>query len=122
MQATCNRVVVIDKGKVIAMDTLDGIATRMQANARLILSLRKQPNEVVSKIQSLTGVLKVDVSGDTTTNEYFLGIECSKGTDIREEVAEICVHSKLGLLGLKQERLSLEDAFVKLITKEAHHE
>jgi len=118
VQATCSRVVVIDQGRVIAEDTLAGIAARMQTNARLILTLKKDPGFVLPKLKNLNGILGTHILEPNAAGEHTLTIECAKGSDPRAEVAELCVSVGLGLLGLKQESLSLEDAFVKLINSE----
>ena len=117
VQATCSRVVVIDKGQVVAEDTLQGIAARMTANSRLLLSVRKNPAPLLARLQSIGGVVSVR-PGETGDGEFHLALECAKGADPRAEVAELCVREGLGLLGLSQERLSLEDAFVRLLTNE----
>ena len=67
---------------------------------------------MLDKLNHLDGVVRIDQS------ERHLYVECKKGYDLRERVAEICVQSGIGLLGLMEEKLSLEDAFVKLITKD----
>ena len=116
VQATCSRVVVIDRGKVVAEDTLEGIASRMQANLRITVLLKKSPATVASKVQNLPGVLSLTEAKLNEHSEYAWQIECAKGQDVRAEVAEICVQNSLGLCGLAIEQLSLEDAFVRLIT------
>lgn len=120
VQATCNRVVVIDQGRVVAMDTLDGIAARMQANIRLTITLRNDPNRTLQKLRGIKGVLGVNIlpTGMSDYREHILSVECAKGEDVRANVAEICVEDKLGLLSFTQEKISLEDAFVKLITRD----
>ncbi len=114
VQATCSRVVVIDRGRVIAQDTLSGIASRMQANVRLTVTVREDPSR--AQIESLPGVLSV--TRTEKEGEHLLLIETSKGRDIRSDVAEYCVQNKLGLLSITRESLSLEDAFVRLINQE----
>lgn len=118
VQATCSRVVVIDKGHVVAEDTLEGIASRMQASVRLTLALRENPERVLGRIQNISGVRSVTNGHRNEAGEHLVQIECAKGTDVRSEIAELCVQEKLGLLGLGQEKLSLEDAFVRLITQD----
>jgi ABC-2 type transport system ATP-binding protein len=118
VQAACSRVVVIDRGHVVAEDTLEGIAARMQANARLTLALRKDPAALLDRLQAIGGVLAVRPAEKTEPGEHALTLECAKGSDPRAEVAELCVREGFGLLGLSHERLSLEDAFVKLINSE----
>jgi ABC-2 type transport system ATP-binding protein len=116
VQATCSRVVVIDRGQVVAEDTLAGIAARMTANLRLTVILRKDPASLVGRLQGLPGVVAARTGEGA--GEFTVSLECAKGADPRAEVSELCVREGLGLLGLSQEKLSLEDAFVKLITHE----
>lgn len=117
VQATCNRVVVIDHGRVVAIDTLDGIAAHMQSDVRLHISLKRDPAAIQAQIASLPGVNAVRVI-ERSDGEFHLQIECAKGADPRAELAELCVQKNLGLLTLQQEKLSLEDAFVRLITQD----
>jgi ABC-2 type transport system ATP-binding protein len=114
VQATCNRVVVIDKGHVVAEDTLAGIAARMQSNVRLHLVSKNDPAKILGKLQGMQGITSV-FSGKENS-EFYVKLECGKGYDLRSQMAEFFVQEGLGLLGLTQEQLSLEDAFVKLIT------
>lgn len=115
VQATCDHVVVIDKGRVVASDTLDGISARMQGNQRLLVQTRENPGAVIDKVRALAGVTRAETGAES--GRGFI-VECAKGADVRAEVAELCVQAKLGLLGLGQEKLSLEDAFVRLVTRE----
>lgn len=115
VQATCNRVVVIDHGRVVAEDTLDGIASRMQSSTRITVAVRQNPEATISQIRNLAGVAGVS-QRVASSGDHELSVEALKGYDIRPQVAEICV--KLGLLSLHQEKLSLEDAFVRLITND----
>lgn len=114
VQATCSRVVVIDKGKVLAADTLAGIQARMQSNARLTLVVRQDPQALLSRLQKLPGVTAV--RADHREEGHTLTVECAKDADPRAELAQACVG--LGLLQLTRENLSLEDAFVKLVTSD----
>lgn len=119
VEATCSRVVVIDRGRIVAEDTLAGIQARMQANLRLVVTLRKDPGFLLPKLKNLNGLLKAEAGEKNAAGESTLLLECAKGADLRETIAELCVRENLGLLGLSQESLSLEDAFVKLVTSES---
>ena len=114
VQATCNRVVVIDQGRVVAEDTLDGIARKMQASARVSVLVSKDPASVLTKLRAVAGVNDVR-SEKNPEGGFHLSLEATSGSDIRAAVAEVCVVSGLGLLALAEEKLSLEDAFVRLI-------
>lgn len=117
VQATCKRVVVIDRGKVVAVDSLEGIAARMQSAMRVKVVLNKDPSSVVKQLENIKGIVKVAYSNVQGT--YALDVECAKGSELRPDIAQICVSQGLGLLSLQQESLSLEDAFVKLITHDS---
>ncbi len=116
VQATCGRVVVIDHGTVVAEDTLDGIAARMQSNVRVTLGLQKNPEDVLAKLQAVQGVTALSKTSKNEGEPFTVHVECAKGFDVRSDLAKICVSADLGLLTLNQEKLSLEDAFVRLIT------
>ncbi len=116
VQATCSRVVVIDKGRVVAEDTLAGIQARMQSHARLTLLLRQDPARLLHRLTQLEGVTAVN--SEKRSEGHALTVECAKNSDPRAELAELCVSEGLGLLELTRESLSLEDAFVKLITSD----
>jgi len=119
VQATCSRVVVIDRGRVVAEDTLSGIAARMQSNSRLTVLSRGKPNEgSLANLRRLSGIASIAEGPSSEPGEYATFVDCVKGADVRAEVAETFVKDGLGLLALQQERLSLEDAFVRLITSD----
>jgi len=117
VQATCSRVVVIDRGQVVAEDTLSGIASRMQSTVRLTVTARSNPAALTDRLHTLKGVVAVQ-PGEEQAGEHTVYVECGKDSDVRAEVAELFVKEGLGLLSLTQERLSLEDAFVRLITSD----
>jgi ABC-2 type transport system ATP-binding protein len=117
VQATCSRVVVIDRGVVVAEDTLDGIARRMQGHQRLSVHTRESPGPLMGRLQSLPGV-QASSELEPLNGEFRIQLECVSGQDPRAEVAQLVVGSGLGLLGLSLEKLSLEDAFVRLVTQE----
>jgi ABC-2 type transport system ATP-binding protein len=117
VQATCDHVVVIDKGRVVASDTLDGIAARMQGNLRISIQTKRSPKQVFEKIRALSGVLRLEEQGSAGEGFGFI-VECAKDSDQRSAMAQICVDSNLDLLALSLDKISLEDAFVRLVTQE----
>lgn len=121
VQATCSRVVVIDRGHVVAEDTLAGIAARMQSNARLTVISRGQPGVgTIDRLRTMPGVALVSSGGAGVdgAQEFITHVELMKDHDARAQVAELFVKDGLGLLSFSAEKLSLEDAFVRLITSD----
>jgi len=119
VQATCQRVVVIDGGKVVAENTLNGIVDQMSVSSRLHIKLQKSPlASFIEKLKKIDGVVLVNAQSKQNADFYELTVECKKGVDLRAQIAENIVHEKLGLLFLSEEHLSLEAAFVKLVSQD----
>jgi ABC-2 type transport system ATP-binding protein len=115
---TCNRVVIINNGKVVAMDTPEGL-THQAAGAERISLLVDGPSEAVrEKLQAIDGVVSVKASGGENGKPASFDVECKLNTDLRRDLAATVVSQGWGLLELKGVSLSLEDVFINLVTKE----
>lgn len=116
VKATCDRVVVIDRGRVVAEDTLEGISARTATEQRVTALVAKNPESALAKLRELSGVTGARLQ---PANEGFrIELDCERGRDPRAEIAETLVAAKLGLLELQLVRASLEDAFVKLVSQD----
>jgi ABC-2 type transport system ATP-binding protein len=114
---TCQRVVIINKGKVVAVDTPDNLTDRLQGAQTLYLQVDAAGADAGAALAKIPGVITVtpaDMQGPITSFE----IECQRGQDRRREVASLVVTSGWGLLELRPTRLSLEEIFLQLTTEE----
>jgi len=115
---TCNRVVIINNGKVVAMDTPEGLTNQAKGAERIAL-LVDGPREVVrEKLQSIDGVVSVQATGGENGQPASFNVECKLDTDLRRTLAATVVSQGWGLLELRGVSLSLEDVFINLVTKE----
>ncbi len=114
VQATCDRVQIINKGQLVLSDTIDGLSQRMQSSS-LLLGLRHTPD--TSLLQQISGVVAV-----TTLEDGRLRISHAPDTSPAETLAEKAVNEGWGLYELTPERLSLEDVFVNITTEEKETE
>jgi ABC-2 type transport system ATP-binding protein len=114
---TCNRVVIINKGKVVAKDTPEGLAHQLKGAERISLTVEGPVEAVREKIQSIDGVLNIQTesAGD---NQAVFTVECELDSDLRRVLAATVVSQNWGLLELRGVSMSLEDVFINLITKE----
>jgi len=115
---TCNRVAIINEGKLVKIDTPENLTKQLRGSESIILQVEGPMNEVeiaLSQHQSVTAVA-VQPTGKENIATY--RVETSIGSDIRKELAFLVVNRGWGLLELKAESLSLEDIFLKLTTKE----
>jgi ABC-2 type transport system ATP-binding protein len=115
---TCQRVVIINDGRVVAVDTPQNLTSNIHGANRFSVKIDGPPQYVIKELEAIQGVEKV-IKKDASTNgigEYI--VESVKGKDIRKGIAPCIVNKGWALLELKPHEMSLEDIFVKLVTKE----
>ncbi|MHB9091734.1 MAG: ABC transporter ATP-binding protein, partial [Chloroflexota bacterium] len=115
---TCNRVVIINEGRVAAVDTTENLTRRMQGSERVRLEVRGPRDEVLARLRQVDRVLRVDVVPGSDDGRATFEVESEPSSDARERVAAVVVSAGWGLLELHAIGLSLEDVFLKLTTKE----
>ncbi len=114
---TCQRVIIINDGRVIASDTPKNLTSRIEGVNRLVVKIDGPCLEVIKALESISGVAGVEKkSGGNGTTEYI--VDAAKGSDVRRAIPPVIVRNNWGLLEQKPLELSLEDIFVKLVTKE----
>ncbi|MBN1464263.1 ATP-binding cassette domain-containing protein [candidate division KSB1 bacterium] len=112
---TCERVVIINKGVIVATDTTEGLTKKHAGATRLTVSVEAPLQAVVDKISAIRGVNKVEkTSGNHTT----VFVESDKEVEIRPEVARVVIANDWPLYEIKAEDVSLEDVFLHLTTQE----
>ena len=114
---TCQKVVIINKGKVVAIDTPTALTERLRGAQTLLVEAQGPADAIQSALQSVTGVVNVTV-GDRRDATGTFQVDSEKGVDVRREVAAAVVRGGWGLLELRPMRMSLEDIFLELTTTE----
>lgn len=112
--AICQRVIIIHKGKIVAIDTPEQLSAKLQQSETLSLTVEQTYPDFALELGRLPGVLAV--TQGTSPNSFML--ETQQGRDIRSEVTKFIVSREIGLLEIKAQPLTLEDAF-KVLTKES---
>jgi ABC-2 type transport system ATP-binding protein len=113
VQASCQRIIIINRGHIIAEDSLDGLSRRMGGRTRLTLKLRRGHDQILTSLGALPGVLSVGREG----MEIFA--ETDGGEETSEHIAAHVVEKGAGLLELRSEGLNLEDIFIQLTSSSA---
>lgn len=107
VQASCDKVIIINRGHIIAEDSLDGLAKRMTGGARLSLRVRRAADALTQSLTGLKGVRGAHARGNQ------IEVDLEGNDDVVESVAAAAV-SKAGLLEMKFESFNLEDVFIQL--------
>lgn len=111
--ATCQRIIVINKGRIVAEDTLDRLTTRLKKGLIYTLVVRNPSTEGVEAIRQIKGISSVSPSGQK------LVVEINPGsTEMRDQVVTTAVNKGMGVLEFSAEKISLEDVFLQLTTDE----
>ena len=112
---TCNRVLIINEGKIAADETMERLAARGERTRRIALRLARATDGVEGQIRSIAGVLAV--TREASQDGVFV-VETESAQDVREEIARAAVAQGWGLLELRAMTLSLEDIFIRIIRGE----
>ncbi len=115
---TCQKVVIINKGKVVAIDTPDALTERLRGGQALFVIAQGPTEDIQRSLQTIGGVTRVAVTESRDLAATF-EVDSDKGRDVRAEVAAAVVRGGWNLLELRPSRASLEDVFLTLMTEEA---
>ena len=110
----CQRVIIVNQGRVIAEDTPKNLTEKLQKGLRTVLLVNGPPEQVKAKLASLEGVGKVE----TFQREGEFMVESASDENLRPLLARTVVEAGWGLKEMKSLDLSLEEVFVHLVTEE----
>jgi ABC-2 type transport system ATP-binding protein len=115
---TCQRVVIINKGKVVAVDTPENLTARLRGSETMYVQVDAVGEDARAALAAIPGVTRVAVA-DTRDRVTGFEIDSESGRDVRRELAAAVVTRGWGLLELRPMRMSLEDIFLHLTTEDA---
>jgi gliding motility-associated transport system ATP-binding protein len=114
---TCQRVVIINKGHVVAVDTPDNLTARLRGSETMYVQVDTAGADAAAALQRVPGVTRV-VETDRRDGMAGYEIDSERGRDVRRDLSRAVVTSGWGLLELRPMRMSLEDVFLSLTTEE----
>jgi ABC-2 type transport system ATP-binding protein len=117
VEQTCHRVIIIDRGKIVAVDTPQNLRSQLQGAERVSLEVQGPISEILSKLKAMAGVVNVQKVSEAD-GRHRLQVEGELRKDIRSELARMIVQNGWGLYELQSATMSLEDIFIKLTTAE----
>jgi ABC-2 type transport system ATP-binding protein len=114
---TCGRVVIINKGRVVAEDTPGNLTLRLQGASAVRVEVRGDGETAAEALRGVPGVLAVKpLTGAQGVDSF--EVEAEKGSEIRPELARALVGRGLDLLNLSLVGMSLEEIFLHLTTED----
>jgi ABC-2 type transport system ATP-binding protein len=118
VQAVCTRVLIINKGKIVASDTPENLSRGLVGDNRLTLRIAAPEREVLALIHGIPDVIKASSIGSREPDTVDLVVEAQREKDIRRPLFHALAKAGYPILMMKTMDLTLEDIFLNLITEE----
>jgi len=111
VERLCDKVGIINKGKLLAEDTMDNLKTRLSDFVELEVEVSKIKKEIVDALSSFKFVKELKTRGN------LLNLRISSNKDYRAQISQAITQQKGIVLGIKEKEMSLEDAFITITQK-----
>jgi ABC-2 type transport system ATP-binding protein len=118
---TCDRVVIINKGKIAAVDTPQNLTSQLKGGQRIRVEVQASEQPLREVLAQIPGASRVQIEAAPLAGHVLATIEAAEGKDIRSAIAARIVEKGWPLFELKGVSLSLEDIFLELTTDDAAH-
>ncbi len=119
VQAVCGRIIILDKGRVVAEDTPEGLRRAIRGNRTLVVTVRAAAEAAQDLLRRIERVTAADLQPGGDPGETTFRLTAEAGADVRAEVSAACARGGLPLLELRSVDVSLEEVFLRLTTEEA---
>lgn len=110
VEATCEKIIIIDQGEIVAEDSIHNLATMEKGQQRLKLRVRKDIGDLAQVLESVPGIMRIE-SG-LGPKDWF--VDLTGGEEGVDAIAHILINQGFGLVELTPHKLDLEDVFLKL--------
>jgi ABC-2 type transport system ATP-binding protein len=118
---TCDRVVIINRGRIAAIDTPANLTQQLKGGQNVLLEVAADQNAVSAAVREIPGVRKVTAEPAGGNGRVALMVEVSAGQDVRSQIAARIVGKGWPLYELRGVNLSLEEIFLELTTEDSEH-
>lgn len=115
----CDRVIIINDGAIIAVDTPQNLMGQLQKNTRTFIKVEGPKQKVSEQLQNVAGVVRVSDQESSNDSVFSFILESGGSRDIEKSVAQKIVENGWGLLEMTPLKMTLEDIFIKLVTRES---
>lgn len=122
VQAVCDKIIVIDKGRLVANDTAENLSRSLSSDSKLCVQIEGPSKEVKQLLQSISGADEVVELKTVDKNVVEYEILPKEGSDIRREIFKRMSARNYPILLMRSSELTLEEIFLKLTTGDFYGE
>ena len=119
VQAVCERIIIIDKGKIIANELTSDITRTLEDSRRLKVKICAEKEKVIPALSGKAGICSVEALSERDSDAYSYIVESERGIDIRRALFRICAEENMPILEMAPLGEELEDIFIRLIDRDA---
>ncbi|MCM1164561.1 MAG: ABC transporter ATP-binding protein [Lachnospiraceae bacterium] len=116
VQAVCDRIVVIDRGRLVANDTAENLSRSLSADHKLTVQIEGPAKEVKSLLSAIPDMVEVHENREVEKNVTEYELNAKEGADVRREVFKRMAGRNYPILLMRSSELTLEEIFLKLTT------
>ncbi len=115
---TCNRVAIINKGKIVATDAPENLMQQLSGSSGYLIEVEGDCSVIKPELEGILGVSKVEIQPLELNKRSLVQINLSANKELGKEIAAMIVNAGLGLYEMRRNRPTLEDVFLELTTTE----
>ena len=117
VQAVCERVIIINKGKIIANEKTEELTKTIEDGYHYRLKICGPAREVQSALEKINGVKSVTATGEREADSYAYLIESERGVDARKPIFTLCAQKNWPIIGMMPVGTDLESIFIRLVDR-----
>lgn len=113
----CEKVIIINKGKVLAVDTPSNLEEKFEEENRIFVTVEDEKNKIEKVAKKIKNLKSIEFIKDKNDGTKQYELIADKSTDLRKEIFNLFPKNDINILELKKSEITLEDAFLKLISQ-----
>ena len=117
VQAVCERVIIINKGKIIANERTEDLTKTIEEGYHYRVKVCGPAREVESALSKIRGVRSVTATGERDADSYAFLIESERGVDARKPIFALCAQKNWPIIGMMPVGTDLESIFIRLVDR-----
>ena len=114
VQAVCDRLLIINKGKLIADETTESVTRRADGSARIRVTMSGPEKQIISALRSLNGVVRAAETACSEPGAVCVTVEPERGLDVRRDVFRLACEKDWTILAMEPVEADLESIFISL--------
>lgn len=117
VSAVCDRVVIINKGEIVATGTPEELSRRLNYSSKILLRVKGSGEKISKALNNIDGVQKTEIQNTVEKDAVDILVEAKQDEDIREKVFWTLSKAEIPVLMMKPVDLTLEEVFLQVTTQ-----